>query len=277
MSGIQLCGGVDTQVYQFGKGDEQAVMLHCTLGHSMAFMPLAAGLNDLLAMTAFDLPSHGGTADWDGVTPIQRQAVDMALDLLSEPAHLIGHSFGGAAALRLACERPELVKSLALIEPVFFAAAYADNPGLKDQHMGEMAALGAAIDAGDPEAAARMFYTDWGGGRAWDALPEQMRQRAEKQIYLVVAANDEVGEDSAGLLASGVLERLEVPTLLVEGGRSPDYIAKVNSALMTRIKNAERAVVDNAGHMLPISHPKEVLAVVRPFLERVAAKLVQAP
>lgn len=276
MSGVRTCAGVDTQVYSFGAGDEPALMLHCTMGHSMAFMPLATGLNDLLSMTAFDLPGHGGSADWDGVTPIQRQTVDMALDLLTEPTHLIGHSFGGASALRLACERPELVKSLTLIEPVFFAAAYADHPGLKDSHMAEMAALGTAIDAGEPEKAARLFYTDWGGGRSWDALPEQMRRRAEKQIYLVVAANDEVGEDVGGLLAAGALENLAVPTLLLEGGRSPHYVAKVNAALAARIKGAERAVVENAGHMLPISHPKEVLSVIRPFMERVATAKGQA-
>ena len=38
-----------------------------------------------------------------------------------EPMDVVGHSFGGSIALRLALEMPELVKSLTLIEPVCFA------------------------------------------------------------------------------------------------------------------------------------------------------------
>jgi lipase len=61
----------------------------------------------------------------------------MAVDLLQDqaqgqPVDVIGHSFGGTVALRLAVERPDLVRSLVLIEPVFVAALLADRPDLKD-------------------------------------------------------------------------------------------------------------------------------------------------
>lgn len=44
---------------------------------------------------------------------------------LGAPVDVIGHSFGATVALRLALERPELVRSLVLVEPVLFAAAKA--------------------------------------------------------------------------------------------------------------------------------------------------------
>ena len=37
--------------------------------------------------------------------------------MLSEPTHLIGHSFGGAEVLLAAARRPETVRSLILVEP----------------------------------------------------------------------------------------------------------------------------------------------------------------
>lgn len=246
-------------------------MFHCSLAHSGAFVGLAAGLHDVLSMTAFDMPGHGGSADWDGTVPLQRQTVDMALDLLADmpgPVDLIGHSFGGTAALRLACEHPDRVRSLVLIEPVFFAAAYADHPGLGAVHRAEMAEIAQAVDIGDRETAARLFLRVWGDGRRWADLPPQMQAKAMEQIHLIIAANPEVCEDSAGLLTSGALEQLPVTTLLLEGAQSPHYVSKINAALAARITGAERAVIDGAGHMLPLSHPRPVAAHIRSFLER---------
>jgi pimeloyl-ACP methyl ester carboxylesterase len=34
------------------------------------------------------------------------------------PVHMVGHSFGGAIAVRLALARPEMLRRLVLIEPV---------------------------------------------------------------------------------------------------------------------------------------------------------------
>jgi pimeloyl-ACP methyl ester carboxylesterase len=269
---MKVCGGQPTCHRQFGKGNRHALMFHCSMAHSGAFMPLASGLKDQLHMVAFDMPGHGGSADWDGVTPLQRQTVDMALDLLADmpgPVDLIGHSFGGTAALRLACERPDLVRSLILIEPVFFAAAYADHPGLGATHMAEMAEIAQAIEAGDRETAARAFLRVWGNGQVWAELPEQMRQKAMEQIHLVIAANPEVCEDSAGLLTSGAVQGLPIPTLLLEGALSPHYVAKINAALATRITGSQRVVVEGAGHMLPLSHPRQVAMEISQFLASV--------
>ncbi len=241
-------------------------MIHCSMAHSGAMAGLAAGLADMLSMTAFDLPGHGHSGDWDGSAPLQRQTVDMALDFLEGPTDLIGHSFGGTVALRLACERPDLVRSLTLIEPVFFAAAYADHPGLLDQHGAEMGALAEAIEAGDRETAARLFLREWGNGMRWADLSEQMRQKAMEQIHLITAAHDEIGLDSAGVLSSGAVERLKVPTLLIAGANSPHYVEKINTALARRIDGAISEVIDGAGHMVAISHAPQVAAVIRPFL-----------
>lgn len=249
-----------------GQGNRSALMIHCSLAHSAAFAGLAAELGDLLAIRAYDLPGHGKSGDWDGAVPFQRLSVDMAVDLLEGPTDLIGHSFGGTVALRLAVERPDLVRSLTLIEPVFFAAAYADYPGLLDSHCAEMDEIDQAIKAGDRETAARLFLRVWGDGRRWADLPEQMRQKAMEQIHMITAAHPEIGLDTAGVLSSGAVDRLDVPTLLIEGSESPHYVAKINTGLARRITGAERCVIEGAGHMVALSHARQVAAQVRPFL-----------
>ncbi|WP_372472278.1 alpha/beta fold hydrolase [Jidongwangia harbinensis] len=50
-------------------------------------------------------------------------------DLLAGGAHLVGHSYGGTVAMLAAAAHPDLVRSLALIEPCAHTVAAAD-PGV---------------------------------------------------------------------------------------------------------------------------------------------------
>ena len=59
-------------------------------------------------------------------------------DLLDEPAHLVGFSYGGIGSLLAAARRPELVRSVTAIEPPAFGVAL-DRP--------EVRALGERFDA----------------------------------------------------------------------------------------------------------------------------------
>lgn len=264
-------GGVETHWLRMGQGRRQALLLHCSLGHSGGWQGMARDLDDMLDMVAFDLPGHGRSADWDGQGDLQTVAMGMALDFLDpdQPMDLIGHSFGGTIALRIAVERPELVRSLVLIEPVFFAVAMADRPELTEAHEAEMGGFDRAMAAGDTEEATRIFTGFWGDGRGWQDLPEAQRAAMIRRIPLVHAGAPQIYGDRAGILSGGGLDRLGTPTLLIEGAQSPQYIAAINDGLMKRLRRAERAVIDGAGHMVPITHPEPVAAQVRGFLETV--------
>ncbi|WP_296765710.1 alpha/beta hydrolase [Sediminimonas sp.] len=261
-------GGHATHVVRMGQGRRQALLIHCSLGHAGGWAPMMVALDDLLDATAYDLPGHGRSADWDGEREIQGLSTDTAAALLggAGPVDVIGHSFGATVALRLAVEHPALVRSLVLIEPVFFAVALADHPDWAEAHDADMAAYRAAVSAGDPEAAARAFTARWGDGREWDSLPEAQRAAIVQRIHLIEAGAPAIYGDCAGLLASGALERIAVPVLLVEGGNSPHYIAAINDGLARRIPDTRRAVIDGAGHMAPITHADAVAAQIRAFL-----------
>ena len=70
-----------------------------------------------------DLYGHGMQERWHGAGPLslteEAAAIhEAALD--GAPFHLIGHSYGGAVALRFALSFPERLRSLTLIEPSCF-------------------------------------------------------------------------------------------------------------------------------------------------------------
>ncbi|MEL6568962.1 MAG: alpha/beta hydrolase [Pseudomonadota bacterium] len=83
---------------------------------------LAPRLEDQFDLMLADRPGHGYSDRPDGAHMLEIQAAQMAgvLERLSpdEPAVVVGHSFGGAVALRLALDHPERVKGLVLLAPV---------------------------------------------------------------------------------------------------------------------------------------------------------------
>ena len=232
---------------------------------------MVAALDDVITGIAYDLPGHGRSADWDGVSDIQGVSTAMAVDLLEAegagPADIIGHSFGGTVAIRLAVERPDLVRSLVLIEPVFFAVAVQDRPELQVQDDAHMRAYRTALQAGDRMAAAKAFTSIWGDGRGWDSMPAAQRNALAARIHLIDAGAPAIYGDCAGILSGGKLAGITCPVLLIRGGDSPEAVAAINDGLARRIPQAQQIAIAGAGHMVPITHPTEVAEVVRAFLQ----------
>lgn len=249
-----------------GQGPRRALAIHCSMSHSGAWAGVSHALDDLLTITAFDLPGHGQSAPWSGPGEIQAASTAIAADLIDGPADILGHSFGATVALRLAVEHPQLVRSLILYEPVFFAVALADRPDLRAGHEADMAGYAAGMARGDMAAAARGFLSVWGGGDAWEALPETLRARMAAQMPLIEAAAPALYGDAGGMLASGALTRITAPVLLMEGARSPAIVGAINDGLAARLPDAARTRIDGAGHMGPITHPEPVAAAIRAFL-----------
>jgi len=264
-----LRGGFDTYWTTFGQGTRKALMIHCTLAHSGAWGGMARSLSGALDMVAFDMPGHGRSADWDDRGEIQGVVTKIAADFLEGPTDIIGHSFGATVALRLAVERPELVRSLVLFEPVFFAVAFADHPELRGGYETGFVRLTEMLAAGDSAGAAREFTADWGDGRPWESLSAAQQAALAGRMHFVQAGGEAIYHDAGGMLASGALERIEVPVLLMEGSASPGEISLINEGLARRLPHAQRAVIVGAGHMAPKSHADQVASEVLRFLSGV--------
>ncbi len=258
--------GFPTYWTSYGQGPRAALMIHCALADSANWGPLARDLSGALTMTAFDMPGHGRSARWDRRGEVQGVTAGIAADFLGGPTDIIGHSFGATVALRLAVERPELVRSLVLIEPVFFAVARHVTPDTFAAQAAHDAAQSAALRAGEAHRAARAFTETWGDGTPWDDLPESRREQLAEQMHLVEAGADAIYGDAGGMLAPGVLEGTRAPVLIVEGSASPAIIEAVCEGLAARLPRAERAVIMGAAHMAPVTHAPQVAAEILRFL-----------
>ena len=83
-------------------------------------------------MLAIDLYGAGRSPQWPSARPLSlAEEVALLAPVLASterPFHLIGHSYGGAVALRAALTHPEKLASLIVFEPVLFSLLMAEDP-----------------------------------------------------------------------------------------------------------------------------------------------------
>lgn len=116
-------GGRGVHVLQQGSSGPAVLMIHGASANAREFTwTLAPRLDGDMRILMADRPGHGYSERFDGAEQLGLQARQMAgvLDALApgERVVVVGHSFGGAVALRLALDRPELVSGLVLLAPV---------------------------------------------------------------------------------------------------------------------------------------------------------------
>ncbi|NNK16740.1 MAG: alpha/beta hydrolase [Sulfitobacter sp.] len=252
-----------------GKGKRRALALHCTMAFGGAWKGLSNALPEL-TMLAPDMPSHGRSPDWDEVSDFSDTVYAGTLSVMDEgPMDVIGHSFGAVTALRLAVAHPERVRSLTVIEPVFFAVALQDAPETLAQHDSDAQPFRDAIEAGDRETAARTFNRMWSAeAPKWDDMPERNRAAMVRAIHVVPDTHAFLYDDTAGLLDPGALDACTIPTVVLRGEHAHPAISANNDGLAARMPNAVQSVIEGAGHMAPISHPEAVADVLRELLSR---------
>lgn len=257
-----------TNVRSFGSGPRRALAIHCTLAHSGAWRGLGEIMADELTLVAMDMACHGKSGDWDRTGNLHDVVTDMARSVMDDaPMDLIGHSFGATVALRLAVENPERVRSVTMIEPVYFAALIHDDPHQGTLYAQNHAPFAEAFATGDMMEAARVFNRDWGDGTKWENVPQKAREYMAARIHFVTGSSAFLRDDSAGLMRPGMFDRAAMPGLLIDADQSPPVSGLINDSLARRLPNTARVTVQGAGHMVPITHPKLVAEPLRALLE----------
>jgi pimeloyl-ACP methyl ester carboxylesterase len=186
--------------------------------------------------------------------------------LLDEPAHLVGHSYGGLIAMQLALAAPDRVRSLALYEPVAFGVL--DEPA--DQPARDaISQLGAYTPdaAGVDEGWLAAFVDWWNGEGAWQKLGDDTKRAFR-------AVGWKLSQEVASLIADGTdsarYATITVPTLLLGGARSQPAERRVLDKLVATLPNAKLHVFAELGHMGPITHASLVNAAIVAHIAAVA-------
>ena len=174
-------------------GDRSPVLaLHGAAGSSRQWQSLADHLGDGCTVIAPDLPGHGSACSQsvrDAAETAERIIGLMAID--GEPMHIVGHSIGAAIALEIAMSRPDLVRSLTLIEPAVFHLLR--DGGAADQalfvELSDLAErMARSVEAGDAAGATRAYVDYFCGGGTWDRSGPGPRGGFARQARCVSAS-----------------------------------------------------------------------------------------
>ncbi|MEU5211127.1 alpha/beta hydrolase [Streptomyces sp. NPDC020742] len=105
-------------------GAPRALLVHGTMSWGTRCFAGQRPLSELFRLELVDRRGFGDSPDIDH-SDYAVDAEDL-VQLLGTGAHLVGHSYGAAAAMLAAAARPEAVRSLTLIEPSALRTAAAD-------------------------------------------------------------------------------------------------------------------------------------------------------
>jgi lipase len=175
---------------------------------------------------------------------------------IGDPVCLVGFSWGGATALRVAVAAPELVDSLAVVEPEAYALlrtqdddAYAEICGLRDRWR-------AHVRAGRWYEAFEEFVDFYNGPGSFARWPPPRReafladQRARGDLWDVLFDDD--------LLTPDALANVTAPVQVVEGSLTSAVDHAICDVVRRHVPHAQHTLIEGAGHMMPLTHPESL-------------------
>jgi pimeloyl-ACP methyl ester carboxylesterase len=268
MRTVQL-GDVELE-YDVGGGSGEPLLLIHGGFIADAFFPLLAEprIRDSYRVISYHRRGYAGSSRAKAPFTIGDQAADARalLEHLGIPrAHVAGHSYGGAIAIQLALDTPDLVGSLALLEP---ALVYLVPSG---PLFGEMlGTLQAMYRRGERAAALDGFLSRVVAGDYREVLEKFLPPGA---FELAVAdAQTTFGVEAEALRQWSFTEqdaaRIEQPVLAVLGERSEPIFSEIHALLRRWMPHAEELVVRDATHALQFMNPPGVADGLARFLDR---------
>ena len=204
---------------------------------------------------AVDLPGHGNS---DGPALKSIQEISDWVKLLMESVKIkkiiiVGHSQGSLVGIDFASRYPNLVSSLVLVAGSYKLPVNQDLIDL--------------AEAGEDKAILLMMKWGYEGSRAFiGGNPVKKIINSTREIREILAVdlnacnNYKDGKDS--------LEKINCPTLCIFGDLDKMVPLEVGNKMSTMIKNSEKKVINDCGHMIIFEKAFEMRKLVKEFLNK---------
>ena len=251
-----------------GAGPQTIVFGHGLLWSGAMFAAQIAALKDRYRCITIDWRGQGRseiTRDGYDMDTLTEDAAALIEQLGLAPCHYAGLSMGGFIGMRLAARRPELLRSLVLLETSADPEPEENIPKYRKLvFVSRWFGQALVADQVMPIMFGQKFLND----------PTRTAQRAEWRAQL--AANRKLGMARA---ATGVIERqgvhdeiarIALPTLVIVGDQDVATVPAKAERIHARIAHSQLVVIPGAGHTSTVEEPAAVNAALESFLARVS-------
>lgn len=252
-----------------GTGPVPLVLVHGSWGTHAVWHALAPRLSDAFRVLTYDRRGHGASNCPATQGSVHEDVADLAAlieTLELAPAWVIGSSFGGSIALRLAGARPEILRGLVVHEPPLLGLL-AGDPALAPLLAEVGQRIGAVVDriaGGDHAGAAELFVDTVAlGPDMWAQMPPAARQMLIDNAPTFL---DEARDPDQLLLDVAALRGFTRPALLTLGALSPPFFAPIIDRLSPALPHAEVQRFPDAGHIPHETVPDTYAAALRAFI-----------
>ena len=234
------------------------LLLHGAASHASGCWPLINGLAGQYQIFAPDAPGHLGKSEPFRLSSRGDDYGKWLIDILDsfgiQQTSLIGFSFGGWMALKLACYSPERISSIVLMSPIgvapFRIQYLLRSPILLIKNL---------IHPCDEnmEALARLFA----GPTASDSIIEEVKEAGKvflRNFHMI---------DIPFRFSSRDLKRLQIPTLALMGEHDTFFKPRsVVSRLCDHMPKVQTSILPQTGHIIFFERPELVNHHIREFL-----------
>jgi pimeloyl-ACP methyl ester carboxylesterase len=275
MAEVTINGALTDYVEQ-GRG-APVVFVHGAPSDYRVWLPHCAALAPRYRAIAYTL-RYFGLREWQPDWPqlcIRTHADDLKAllrDVVAEPAHVVGWSYGAHVALTAAHEAPELVSSLLVYEPG--VPTYVTDEGELEEFAADaermFGPVFAAVERGDNEAAVQALLDGSGQREGYFEAQSGEWRRVQLESARVLPLLLKAPPPPA--LSCADLARLPMPVAVAWGERTRPFFGVVSRAAARCVPGRRHAAVPGAAHMWPEERPEEFAAFVERFLETLPAR-----
>lgn len=234
---------------EIGHGPVSIIFLHGWRSSRLAFKKVISKLDpSLFRVFALDLPGFGESPAPKNPFNLQ-DYVDLIREFIKnkklEKVVLVGHSFGGRIAIKLAADKPTLTHKVVLVD-----SAGMMPKNFKKNAMRKIAKVVKPI------------------------FKPSFMAPIKKSIYGAIGSQDyvetpELRETLVNLINEDLtlyLEKINQPTLIIWGEQDKETPIKDAQVMKEKIKNSNLVILKGAGHFSFLDQPEDFLKSLQKFI-----------
>jgi|GEM_PF-1764773 pimeloyl-ACP methyl ester carboxylesterase len=245
------------------------VFLHCSMSTKEQWTKIFNSLKDKFTVIAIDLYGYGESPfpeviegfSLDHETELMESVLNETIGSNAK-FHLVGHSYGGAVAMKYSTLDDSRNLSLCVYEPMLnHVFRETDN---EMYYLGKefIEEIEQSIINGSPEQGCIKFIDLFSGEGTFERLPKEIQNiftgciKKMPMDYKATIAND---------LSLDLYKKIKIPVCLISGDKSPALTADISRAVAGVISDCSFQKV-KGGHMAPIENPDNVNKIIENFL-----------